>query len=85
MPNPLAFATTLRFDLALAGRARVEIFDLGGRRVALVGDRELGPGRYAWPWDGRTAAGTAAAPGLYFVRFSAPGLAPETTRLVVVR
>lgn len=84
-PNPLRSGGTLRFDLASATRARLEVFDLAGRRVALLADRELAPGSYDIPWDGRSESGGALGSGLYFVRLTTRGLPPQTVRLAVVR
>jgi endonuclease/exonuclease/phosphatase family metal-dependent hydrolase len=83
-PNPLEGASTVHFDLARATAARLEIFDLSGRRVTVLADRVFEPGRYALRWAGREATGAAAAPGLYFVRLSGAGVQTQTARLVVV-
>jgi len=85
MPNPLASGTTLRFDLARAARARLEIFDLSGRRVATLADQDFTPGRYSLRWDGHDDAGATTGAGLYFVRLTAPGMGAQMARLVVVR
>ncbi|HVP15616.1 MAG TPA: FlgD immunoglobulin-like domain containing protein [Terriglobales bacterium] len=85
VPNPMLSASTLRFDLALTTRARLEIFDASGRRVAVVADREFAAGSYSMRWDGRRDGGAAAGAGLYFVRLSGRGLAPRTERLAIVR
>jgi len=58
-PNP--FVRALRVDPG-AGAERVVILDVQGRTV-----RELLAGG-RWIWDGRDAAGRAAAPGAYFLR-----------------
>jgi hypothetical protein len=85
MPNPLTSGSTLHFDLAQTTRARLEVFDLSGRRVALLADRDFTPGRYSQHWDGRGEAGGALGSGLYFVRLTTRGLPPQTVRLAVVR
>jgi hypothetical protein len=85
VPNPLRSSSTLRFDLAQGTSAQLEVFDLAGRRVAVVADREFAPGRYSFPWDGRKDAGAPAGPGLYFVRLTGRGLSPQTVRLAIVR
>ena len=85
MPNPLTAGSTLRFDLAHPTRARLEVFDLSGRRVASLTDREFAPGRYNLRWDGRGESGGALGSGLYFVRLTTRGLQPQTVRLAVVR
>jgi hypothetical protein len=84
-PNPLTRGSTLRFDLARAASVRLEVFDLHGRRVAVVADRAYEPGRYDLSWSGRDVSGHVLGSGLYFVRFSVPGLAAQTTRLAIVR
>lgn len=83
-PNPASGGTTVRFDLAQAGRARLEVFDLGGRRVAQLADRTFDAGSYRLRWDGRDERGGGAEPGLYFVRLTAPGVR-SAARIAVVR
>ena len=53
--------------------------------MALLADREFTPGRYSLHWDGHGEGGDALGPGLYFVRLTMRGLAPQTVRLAVVR
>jgi hypothetical protein len=84
-PNPVRGGTTVRFDLATPGKARVEVYDLAGRRVRGLEDRGLAAGRYAVRWDGARDDGTVAPAGLYFVRLSGDGLGVHTARVVVVR
>lgn len=68
-PNPSSTGVTI--DLALpqaVGDARVEVFDIQGRRVRTLfeGAAERGIQRVAW--DGRTSAGERATAGVYFMR-----------------
>lgn len=46
-PNPFNPATSIVFDLPRAGRIRLEVFDLAGRRVATLLDEPRDPGRHA--------------------------------------
>ena len=84
-PNPLRGGTTVRFDLARRAEARLDVFDLSGRRVTMLRQGSFAPGRYAVAWDGHGEQGAALKPGLYFVRLSGPGLAPQAARLAIVR
>lgn len=70
-PNPFGASTTIRFDLPRAGQARLEIFNVMGRRVRVLENGEMNPGRYAPVWDGRDEAGRSVSPGVYFVRMQA--------------
>ncbi len=64
--------------------ARVDVFDLQGRRLRTLVDRELPAGATVVPWDGRGASGAALGPGVYLARLVTP-TARRTARLVVIR
>jgi len=71
IPNPYragAGDLTTRFSLPAAGRASVELFDLGGRRVAEPFSGWAGAGVHAVSWDGRLTDGRLAGAGVYWVR-----------------
>jgi len=67
-PDP--FSGLTRFDLALEAAADVEVgvYDVTGRRVALLHRGRLSAGTHPLAWDGRTDGGLAAPNGLYFYR-----------------
>ncbi len=83
-PNPFGERTTVRFDLARAAHVRADVFDVRGRRVAILIDsaRPAGPGEVRW--TGRDGNGHMVAAGVYFVRVEVAGEA-QTRRLVLVR
>jgi C1A family cysteine protease len=58
----------IRFDLGRADWVRLDVYDIGGRRVAAILDGSLEAGSHTAPWDGRGGGGTRVAPGIYFVR-----------------
>ena len=72
-PNPSAGPTRLGFTLRSAARVRLEIYDIGGRRVRGLLEAPLGAGAHEVEWDGRDDAGRPAAGGLYFARLDAGG------------
>jgi hypothetical protein len=85
-PNPMrGTGGTIRFDLATSAHARLEVFDLSGRRVATLADDDFTPGSYSRSWNTRHDDGSAAGAGLYFVRLSGRGLATETVRMAFIR
>lgn len=82
--SPFSGDTQVRFRQARAGEARLEIFDMAGRRlrtvelgVAAAGTRTLG-------WDGRDDRGQTTGSGVYLYRLIAGGEA-ASGRLVKVR
>ncbi len=71
VPNPFNPRTTIRFDLPLAGRAVLDIFDVKGRRIQRVLERTLPAGSHSVVWDGRDAHGRSVSSGVYFYRLKA--------------
>jgi hypothetical protein len=69
-PNP---GPAHHVSFALPQKAQVElgVYDLLGRRVALLAKGEFPAGEYTRTWDGRGADGAQAAAGVYFYRLVA--------------
>jgi hypothetical protein len=67
-PNPFRGATTVSYALASAGRIDLFVFDAQGRRVRALASGERPAGAASVVWDGRRTDGTAAEPGVYFIR-----------------
>lgn len=72
-PNPFAARSSIRFELPAGGRVSLVVFDAAGRRIGTLADGDFAAGRYVHHWDGRNDAGARVAPGVYFLRLSAPG------------
>ncbi len=81
-PNPTRTGVTFGFALRSPGRARAEVFDARGRRIAIVLDRDLGAGPHVGAWGGRTPGGAGAETGLYYLRLRLPGY--ERSRAIVI-
>ena len=82
-PNPFVASARFDFSLAEAGPARMEVFDLSGRRVATIVSGILTAGRHMARWDGRDERGRVIRAGLYLVRLTAGGttLGTRVTRV----
>jgi hypothetical protein len=80
VPNPTAGAVA--FTRPGTRGAPLDLYDLGGRRVAsLRGETMAGGTR--WSWDGASADGRRAGPGVYFARVREARAA--TLRVTVTR
>lgn len=77
-PNPANPSVSVRLELPQPGVVEVAVWDVRGRRVAMLHAGSLAAGAHVLRWDGRTDAGRAAPDGLYLVR--ARGDAPSVTR-----
>jgi hypothetical protein len=84
VPSPFPAGATIEFESPLqASRARLEIYDIRGRRVCTLVDEALSGGRHRIAWHGRDARGAAVASGLYFCRLTTGG-SQRVARLLLV-
>jgi len=78
-PNPFNPATTIAFDLPEAQQVKVAIYDLNGREVATITNREYSAGSHSVKWN----AGDYGS-GVYVYRLNA-GSFVATGKLVFVK
>ena len=69
-PNPFNSGTVIPFQLATAGRVRLDVYNLLGQRVRVLLDESVGAGLHQVRWDGRDAAGHAVTSGMYLYRLN---------------
>jgi len=81
-PNPTRLPMIVSFRLSAPSPVRLEIIDVGGRRIARLADEMFGEGVHEVPWRAGAAGGPAVRPGIYFVRLEAA--AHRLTRTIVV-
>ncbi|MBK7702876.1 MAG: T9SS type A sorting domain-containing protein [bacterium] len=70
-PNPFNPRTKIDYEVGSAGRVTLRVFDVRGKAVRLLVDRELDAGRYRLTWDGTDDRGRRLASGVYFCRMEA--------------
>jgi hypothetical protein len=68
VPNPFSHSVKIGYGIPAAGVVKVEIYDVAGRRLATLQDKEQTSGFHSVIWDGRNANGERVAPGVYFSR-----------------
>ena len=83
-PNPFNPSTVIEFSLPGAGHVSVGIYDVGGRLVRKLVDREMEAGSWDVEWDGRGAGGAVMPSGIYFCRLRL-GKEELTSKLVLLR
>lgn len=85
-PNPFNPQVTLAFDVPPAAddRVRLAVYDARGRRVAVLCDGRLAPGRHLTSWNGHDHAGRRVAAGTYLCRLEHAGRV-RTQRLSLVK
>lgn len=68
VPNPFNPRTEISFDLARAGKVRLDIFDVRGRRVVMLADEGFEAGRHQLMWNGQDSQGRPVSSGTYLYR-----------------
>jgi hypothetical protein len=72
-PNPSRGPVAVTVVTPAATGVRLEVIDLGGRRVRLAELGAAAAGPRIWMWDGRDQDGRRVPPGAYRVRAIGPG------------
>lgn len=79
-PNPFVLATTLAFRLPAADRATLEVFDVLGRRVAVLAEGAFDAGRHTAAFDG-----SGLPSGAYLVRLVTASGTVRTQRITLLQ
>jgi len=66
-PNPFKSTTRMRFSLCAGGRLSIAVYDVTGRRVAILADGDFSAGEHTIAWKGTGYSGERLASGLYFI------------------
>jgi len=72
-PNPFNPDTTIRFDLAKSGKAKLEIFNIKGQLIKSLVNDKMEAGFHSIKWNGRDENGKQASSGVYFYRLTSGG------------
>ncbi|MCM2271060.1 MAG: T9SS type A sorting domain-containing protein, partial [candidate division Zixibacteria bacterium] len=90
-PNPFNPTTTIKYSINHSGagkqsllRTALNIYNIQGRLVRTLVDREQGAGEYAVDWDGTDAAGNRVASGIYLYRLER-GDRVESRKMVLLK
>ncbi|MEW5701195.1 MAG: T9SS type A sorting domain-containing protein [Candidatus Zixiibacteriota bacterium] len=83
-PNPFNSGTTIGFVLSRYERVSLAVYDILGRQVARIVEREMEPGRHLLSWDGHDTNGGAVSSGVYFCRVTT-GHGTTSRKMVLLR
>jgi photosystem II stability/assembly factor-like uncharacterized protein len=83
-PNPFNAGTVLSYSLNAPASVEIAVYDVSGRRVALIERSSRGQGEYRRVWDGSDEGGRRLASGVYFLRLRA-GEAEAVRKIVILR
>jgi len=83
-PNPFNPTVTVRFEMKTAGRVKAVVYDVAGRAVRELTDRDFVAGSHEMTWNGMDNSGSPVASGVYFLRLQARDVT-TTRRLVLLK
>jgi hypothetical protein len=82
-PNPFRDATSVIFRLSRPGVARLDIFDVHGRRVRHWEESQFPAGESVVAWNGAGQSGRRLAAGVYWIRLESAG-STDSRKVVLV-
>ncbi|MCK4447216.1 MAG: T9SS type A sorting domain-containing protein [Candidatus Marinimicrobia bacterium] len=83
-PNPVRNRTFIKYSIPEKSKVELKVFDVGGKEVATLLDKEQSGGFYTVNWDIRDISKNKLANGVYFYHLKA-GNYEETKKMVIVR
>jgi hypothetical protein len=83
-PNPFNPTTTISFNMPYRTNARLEIYNVLGRLVAVPFDGIAGSGHNQVTWNGTNSAGEKVSSGIYFYRLSTEEFT-ETKKMMLLK
>ncbi len=83
-PNPFNPSTLIRFGLPEDAQVELAVYNVLGRRVRVLVDRQLAAGWHTAVWDGRNVDGSPASSGLYLYQMRTENYS-VTRRMMLVK
>lgn len=76
--NPFNGRVRIQYDVDCietknSGVLKIQIYDIIGRKIATLADKDMEAGRHEAVWDGKDVNGKTVPSGLYLCRFETPG------------
>lgn len=82
-PNPFNPETQIVFQMPADEFVQLTVYDVLGRRVAVLVDATLQAGRHQITWDGRNSSGSRVSSGMYFYQLRTPNFVASKRMLLV--
>jgi flagellar hook assembly protein FlgD len=83
-PNPFNPTTSIQYALSEDTRVTIRIYNMLGQLVATLVDEDQTAGYKSVAWNGRNAAGSSVASGIYLYKLNA-GNFVQTKRMLLLK
>jgi hypothetical protein len=70
-PNPFNPETKINFDIPSISKASLKVYNILGKEVDNLLEKELSPGSYTISWEAKDSNGKLLPSGVYLIRFTA--------------
>ncbi len=70
-PNPFNPSTNIRFEIPERSNVSIKVFNVLGKEIITLLEKQLSPGSYTIDWEARDSNGKLLPSGVYLVRFNA--------------
>jgi hypothetical protein len=88
-PNPFNPITTIEYDLGFVDgplqKVSLTVYDILGRNVRILVNKQQGIGRYRLRWNGKDQNGVPVASGIYFVHLLTDMGRSQTKKVMLMR
>jgi hypothetical protein len=85
IPNPFNPSTEIRFRVAAADEARLDVYDVHGRLVRVLREGHFETGEYRVRWDGTDQGGRHVGSGVFFYELTTRSGAREARRMILLK
>jgi hypothetical protein len=72
-PNPFNGQSVIKFNLRKSGEVSLEVYNILGKKVRNLINKEMPNGFHSVTWDGRNDKGERVSSGVYFYKLKASG------------
>lgn len=86
-PMPISFTNenlTLRADVPNSGDLNIQVFDITGRMVHTIFNKNVSEGELMITWNGKTNSNKALPSGTYFIKFILPGMSETINKKLII-
>lgn len=84
IPNPFNPVTTIRFNVPRRSNVNISVYDVSGRLIRVLLDKEVGPGKREIIWDGTDFRGAEVGSGVYLCRMISDDF-EKSSKMVLMR
>jgi hypothetical protein len=81
-PNPFNPSTSVRFETNLLSNVFIKVYDILGKEITTLLEKQISPGNYTIDWEARDSNGQLLPSGVYLIRLSANNQAGSYTQIV---